>query len=87
MRDLPLLSEAQMHWIERYFPLSHGVPRVDDCRVLSGIIYVIKTGLRWCDALCGLWTAQDALQPLCTLEQTGCLQPDICCAGQAGWRA
>ena len=53
MRDLPMLSEAQMRRIEPYFPLSHGVPRVDDRRVLSGIIYVIKNGLRWCDAPSG----------------------------------
>ena len=33
-----------------YFPLSHGVPRVDDLCVLSGIIYVIKHGLQWKDA-------------------------------------
>ena len=50
MSDLPMLSELQMLRIEPYFPLSHGVPRVDDRRVLSGIIYVIKNGLRWCDA-------------------------------------
>jgi len=46
MSDLPMLSAAQMRRIEPYFPLSHGVPRVDDRRVLSGIIYVIKNGLR-----------------------------------------
>lgn len=50
MSDLPMLSDVQMHKIEPYFPLSHGVPRVDDRRVLSGIIYVLKNGLRWCDA-------------------------------------
>ena len=49
--DMPfLLSEAQMRRIEPYFPLSHGVPRVDDRRVVSGIIYVIKHGLMWRDA-------------------------------------
>jgi transposase len=32
------------------FPLSHGVPRVDDRRVVSGIVYVIKHGLQWKDA-------------------------------------
>jgi transposase len=30
--------------------LSHGVPRVDDRRVVSGIVYVIKNGLQWKDA-------------------------------------
>lgn len=53
MSDLPMLCASQMRRIEPYFPLSHGVPRVDDCRVLSGIIYVIKNGLRWCDAPAG----------------------------------
>ena len=38
MSNLFWLSEAQMRRIEPYFPLSHGVPRVDDRRVLSGII-------------------------------------------------
>lgn len=36
--------------IEGYFPLSHGVPRVDDRRVVSGIVYVIRSGLQWKDA-------------------------------------
>jgi hypothetical protein len=35
MADLFLLSEAQMRRIERYFPLSHGIARVDDRRVIS----------------------------------------------------
>ena len=50
MRDLIWLSEAQMRRIEPYFPLSHGIPRVDDRRVLSGIVFVIRNGLRWRDA-------------------------------------
>lgn len=33
-----------------YFPKSHGVPRVNDRRVLSGIISINCHGLRWCDA-------------------------------------
>ena len=44
------VSEAQMRRIEPYFPLSHGVPRVDDRRIISGIIFVIRNGLRWRDA-------------------------------------
>ena len=32
------------------FPLSHGVPRVDETRVLSGIILINRNGLRWRDA-------------------------------------
>jgi len=50
MADLFWLTKAQIERISRYFPLSHGVPRVDDQRVVSGIIHVIRNGLRWCDA-------------------------------------
>lgn len=32
------------------FPKIHGKPRVDDRRVLSGIIFVSRNGLRWRDA-------------------------------------
>ncbi len=47
MGDLFLLSEAQIARISPHFPLSHGVPRVDDRRVVSGIVYVIRNGLQW----------------------------------------
>ena len=50
MSELFSLSERQMARISPFFPLSHGVPRVDDRRVVSGIIYVIKHGLQWKDA-------------------------------------
>ena len=33
-----------------FFPKSHGKPRVDNRRVLSGIIFIDRNGLRWCDA-------------------------------------
>lgn len=50
MSDLIWLSDKQMKRIEPFFPLSHGVPRVDDRRVISGIIFVLRNGLRWRDA-------------------------------------
>ena len=46
MSDLIWLSEAQMRRILPYFPLSHGIARIDDRRVISGIIFVIRNGLR-----------------------------------------
>ena len=46
MTEMILLSEAQMARISPFFPLSHGVPRVDDRRVVSGIIFVIRNDLR-----------------------------------------
>ena len=50
MSDLFYLSKSQLARIEPYFPLPHGVPRVDDLRVISGIIHVLKRGLQWRDA-------------------------------------
>ncbi len=51
MPTLPfLLTTAQMRRLSPHFPLSHGIARVDDRRVLSGIIYVIRNGLQWRDA-------------------------------------
>jgi putative transposase len=50
MSELILLSPAQMRRIAPYFPLSHGIPRVDDRKIISGIIFVIRNGLRWRDA-------------------------------------
>ena len=50
MSDLFWLTDAQMERLRPYFPLSHGVPRVDDKRVLSGIIFINRNGLRWRDA-------------------------------------
>ena len=50
MSDLFWLSDKQLRRISPYFPLAHGVPRVDDRRVISGIIFVLRNGLRWRDA-------------------------------------
>ena len=50
MSNLYWLSEDQMVRLRPYFSKSHGVPRVDDRRVLSGIIFINRNGLPWCDA-------------------------------------
>jgi putative transposase len=50
MNDHFWLTQDQLDRIKPYFPWSHGVPRVDDLRVVSGIIHVIKRGLQWRDA-------------------------------------
>ena len=52
MREVFYLSPKQLEILRKYFPLSHGMPRVDDRKVISGIIYVIKHGLQWKDAPC-----------------------------------
>ena len=50
MSNLFWLSDAQMARLEPFFPKSHGKPRVDDRRVLSGIVFINRNGLRWCGA-------------------------------------
>jgi transposase len=50
MSELYWLTDDQMARLVPYFPKSHGKPRVDDRRVLSGIVFVNRNGLRWCDA-------------------------------------
>lgn len=50
MSDLYWLTDDQMERLRPHFPGSHGKPRVDDRRVLSGIIFVNRNGLRWRDA-------------------------------------
>jgi len=45
------LSDAQFSRLEPLLPKKvRGVPRVDDRRVISGIIHVLKNGLMWRDA-------------------------------------
>lgn len=50
MSDLYWLTNEQMSRLQPYFPKSHGKPRVHDRRVLSGIVFVNRNGLRWRDA-------------------------------------
>ena len=50
-RNLFWLSDEQWKRIERHLPTDvRGVERSDDRRVISGIIFVIRNGLRWRDA-------------------------------------
>ncbi len=44
MSDLHWLTEEQMARLRPYFPESHRKPRVDDRRVLSGIVFVNAMG-------------------------------------------
>jgi transposase len=50
MSNLFWLTDEQVERLRPFFPMSHGKPRVDDRRVLSGIIFINRNGLRWCDA-------------------------------------
>jgi transposase len=50
MSNLFWLTDDQMERLRPFFAKSHGKPRVDDCRVLSGIVFANRNGLRWRDA-------------------------------------
>lgn len=50
-RDYFWLSDEQFARLQPHLPTgTRGKPRVDDRRVISGIIHVIKSGGRWVDA-------------------------------------
>ena len=50
-RDHFWLTDAQFAKIAPHLPTdTRGKARVDDCRVISGIIHVLKSGGRWVDA-------------------------------------
>ena len=50
MSDVFWLSEKQFSRLVPLLPTdTRGKPRVDDLRVISGIVHVIKSGCRWCD--------------------------------------
>ena len=50
MADLFWLTDKQMEHLRQFFPKPRGRARVDDRRVLSGIIFVNRNGLRRRDA-------------------------------------
>ena len=84
MTDLFLLSQAQMRRIERYFPLSHGVARVDGRRIVSAIVFVIKNGLRWRDAPPEYGPHKTIYNRFVALEPSGGLQQDFRSVGAQG---
>ena len=53
MSNLFRLTEAQLVRFRPFFPKSRGRRRVDDRRALSGIIFINRNGLRWCDGPAG----------------------------------
>ena len=51
IRDHFWLTDTQFAKIEPHLPTgTRGKPRVDDRRVISGIVHVLKSGGRWIDA-------------------------------------
>ena len=56
------LSDEAWAGIEPHLPKNQpGARRVDDRRVISGIIHVLKVGCRWCDCPADLRSFDDDL--------------------------
>ena len=62
IRDYFGLNDLQFGQLKAHLPTdTRGKPRIDDRRVISGIVQMLKSGGRWSDAPRGLWTPQDTL--------------------------
>ena len=72
MAQLLGLSGEQVDGIRPLFPKEGGVKRVDDRKVLSGIIPVLQKGLAGWMPRPRRWPPQNPLQPLPPLVRQGC---------------
>ena len=71
-RDHVWLTDAQFAKIVPHLPTTtRGKPRVDDRRVISGIIHVLKSGGPLGRRAGGVRAEKDALQPLHPLDDQG----------------
>jgi hypothetical protein len=87
MSNLFWLTDEQVERLRPFFPKSHGKPRVDDRRVLSGIIFINRNGLRWCDAPKEDGPPKTLHNPLETMERQWHLRPDDGWPGRRGSRS
>ena len=72
------LSDDAWAGIEPHLPHGKpGKPRVDDRRVISGILHVLKTGCRWPRLPLEVWTAHNDLQPLQQVVEAPYLAADL----------
>jgi transposase len=65
------LSDTQWAAIEPLLPRLGGKPRVDDRRVISGILNRFREGLRWRAIPAAYWPAHDPVQSVQSLEPPG----------------
>jgi transposase len=70
-RNLFWLNDDQWRQIEPHLPQDvRGKERVDDRRVISGILHVLKSKLSMVRLPTGIWPVDDDLQSLCALGRT-----------------
>jgi putative transposase len=63
--------------IEPFFPRTRGIPHVDDRRVVSGIVHVIRNGLRWPDAPAVYGLHKTLYNRFVRWTRMGILRPDL----------
>ena len=67
-KDAFWLSDSQFEKIVPHLPTdTRGKARVDDQRVISGIIHVLQSGGRWVDAPEEIYGSKDIIQQVRTL--------------------
>ena len=72
-RDHFWLSDRQFAKLKPHLPTdTRGKPRVDDRRVISGIIHVIKSGGRWVDAPAAYGPRKTLYNRSCVGGRPGC---------------
>ena len=85
-RDLFGLSDEQFARISPHLPSdTRGKPRVDDRRVISGIVRGLKSGGRWVDASAD-YGPRDALHPIRPMGREGRLGAHLPCTVVGGRR-
>ncbi len=77
MNDLFWLSDAQMAKLEPFFPKSHGKPRVERHYLHQSQWFALA------ELACGIWPAQDTLQPVEAMERERHLRSDASGTGRS----
>ena len=78
MTHLFWLSDDAWAAIEPHLPHGKpGKPRVDDRRVISGLLHVLKTGCRWARLPLEVRTSHNDLQPLQQVVEAPYLAADL----------
>ena len=67
------LTDEQVERLRPHFPKARDKPRVDDRRVLSGILHVLRNGLRWGDAPPSTGRTRPSTTASCAGRGWGCL--------------
>jgi hypothetical protein len=79
------LSDDQFARLAPHLPTdTRGVPRVDDRRVITGIVHVLEVRRPLGRCALGLWPAEDPLQPVRALGGQGRVERYLRCPGFGG---